>query len=228
MPAALAVVLFAATSSSSAMTTPASSATPLELPPDAVREIAEIQAHEAEHHDPENLYAMAVLREKLGHWNEATALYRGYTRETKDSGPHAFEANAGIDRIEHAAGFLKVRADMGYDRQVWLDGRAQMSTAPVTLIVPPGKHEVAGSGGAGTIRRVVEVQTKQLVEVWIGPGDPPYPPARPIGCTACVVGAGGGGLGVGDGAGPRVGTTLGAGVGLGVAVLALARRRRSK
>ena len=216
MPAALhAMVLLAATSSSAA---------PLELPPDAVREIAEIQAHDAEHHDPENLYAMAVLREKLGHWNEATALYRAYTRETKDAGAHAFEANAGIDRIEHAAGFLKVRADMGYDRQVWLDGRAQMSTAPVTLIVPPGKHEVAGSGGAGTIRRVVEVETKQLVEVWIGPGDPPYPPARPIGCTACVLGRG-----AGDGdAGPRGETRVGVDIGLAVAVLALARRRRSK
>jgi hypothetical protein len=220
-PALSAIVLLAATSSS-AMPTPASSVPTPELPPDAVREIAEIEAHDAEHHDPENLYAMAVLREQLGHWNEATALYRSYTRETKDAGAHAFEANAAIDRIEHAAGFLKVRADVGYDRRVWLDGRAQMSSPPVTLIVPPGKHEVAGSGGAGTIRRVVEVETKQLVEVWIGPGDPPYPPARPIGCTACVVGR------VAD-AGPRDrAATIAALFGVGVAVLALARRRRSK
>jgi hypothetical protein len=210
-----AIVLFAATSSS--VPTP-------ELPPDAVREIAEIEAHDAEHHDPENIYAMAVLREKLGHWNEATALYRSYTRETVDGGAHAFEANAAIDRIEHAAGFVKIRADVGYDRRVWLDGRAQMTSPPVTLIVPPGKHEIAGSGTAGTIRRVVEVQQKQLVEVWIGPGEAPYPPARPIGCTACVVGRGDREERGGWSSGP----VFGVGVGIGVAILALARRRRSK
>jgi hypothetical protein len=206
-----ALVLLAATSSS--VPTPS-------LPPDAVREIAEIEAHDAEHHDPENLYAMAVLREKLGHWNEATALYRAYARETADGGAHAAEANAAIDRIEHAAGFLKVRADVGYDRRVWLDGRAQMSSPPVTLIVPPGKHEVAGSGEAGTIRRDVEVEPKQLVEVWIGPGDAPYPPARPIGCTACVVG--------GRGRDDDGGASIASGACVSSVLLALARRRRSK
>ena len=204
----LATALLAATVTSSSASIPT-------LPPDAMRELAEIEAHDAEHHDPENVYAMGQLRERLGHWNEATALYRSYVRETADGGAHAFEANAAIDRMEHAAGFLKVRADTGYDRRVWLDGRAQAATPPVTLIVQPGKHEVAGSGAAGTIRRVVEVQSRQLVEVWIGPGDPPYPPARPIGCAPCVLG---------HGENERGSVT----VGVAAALLALARRRRTK
>ena len=213
-PAVLAVVAWMAASSVDA--TPS-------MPPDAVRELAEIAARDAEHHDPENLYAMAVLREHLGHWMEATALYRDYVRETADGGAHAPEANEAIDRIEHTAGFIKVRADVGFDRRVWLDGRAQLATPPVTLIVPAGTHEVDGSGSAGTIQRVVDVKARQLVEVWIGPGDAPYPPARPVACIAC-------GFAIGarlDGDG-WASTRANVGVGLGIAVLALARRRRPK
>lgn len=203
-----ALVLLAATSASVA---------PPSLPPDDVRELAEIQAREATQHDPENLYALAVIHERLGRWNEATALYRSYARETADGGAHSFEANAAIDRIEHAAGFIKVRADEGFDRRVWLDGRAQLATPPVTLIVPPGKHLVAGSGTAGTIQREVEVQQKQLVEVWLGPGDAPYPAPRPTGCAPC---------GMGRNTGESHDAALG--VASTVALLALARRRRTK
>jgi len=202
-----AILLFAAASASAA---------PLSLPPDDVREIAEIQAQDAEHHDPENAYAIGVLLEKLGRWNEATFEYRQYLRETNDGGAHAFEANGAIDRMEHAAGFLKVRADVGFDRRVWLDGHAQPMPPPTTLIVTPGKHVVEGTGTAGRIGQEVEVAPKQLVDVWLGPGHTPIPYARPAGCMLCVLGRGGG-----EGGAPIA-------VASGIGALALARRRRRK
>lgn len=184
----------------------------------ALRAIADLEQDEATHHDVEHAYAIATLHERLGHWNEATSIYRDYVREAGDGAAHGLEANQAIDRIEHAAGFIRVRADVGFDRRVWLDGRAQPAAPPVTLLAVPGTHVVRGSGTAGSIERTVEVEAKQLVEVWLGPGDSPVPPVRGGGCAACVVDRG-------SPSPSNAPASKAGGAAVAIVVLALARRR---
>lgn len=135
-------------------------------------------------HRPEITYNLGLVREALGHFQEASTYFKAYLIETRNEGSHAHAANLAIARLEEDGARVSVRAPKDH-QDLEIDGRPQRLRAPTTLLVSPGPH-VISAVGATTLERSIDVEAGETISIdFTHAHDPASKPPSTTGCAGC-------------------------------------------